>query len=422
MAIRVVGPDSPMPGAAATRRLWPYGDPGSEGGAPAAGLGLIRMRQQPFHLRPMAGTQGTPTGKFYRAPYRLSDGSSTLAEINGGNRGLGSVLAAPVGPAVPVTEMRGPREIPSGPHLKVGPLPPLPLGRFVDGGTIFTITPSMVAHAKGPGPCSTDPSQTCSGMPLPGPLGAAARIYSEVIVRIALLSDDKCNILAGMVSHAICRESYRGFGPWRITREAAENSGGELREGPLRIFPGMFSGKVPLFRFKHPNTGDQDWGIYCDVDAPDDAPRGAWKRMKFVVRKISKSWWSRMWDWIKEFVVKLIRFLGDFIRELVQGLCSQAQGLFNRVADAQDGKSTLSSDDTFTLQQAGLSPNQVNMLLSSNPEAAAISVAVQAATRSICKLVDDTGKPPPIPKPEGGGGGIIIAAGIGAGLLFLFLR
>jgi len=414
-----------MPGPS-PERLWPYGDPGSEGGAVVAGLGLKRVRRVPFGRRPLSGTVGSSTGNFYRDPRRISTHAGSSMGGQGGSSVEGRTLAGArfgalgvtTQPSVPVDAPKtfyAPRPIPEGDYLRVGFFPPLAKKRFVEGGRILTITKSMLAAALGNGPCRCegDPPDTrnceCGNVARPGDFGAAARLYSAVIGRVVELNEDRCNILGGMFGQVICRESYRGFGPWTVEDKAS------------RIHPAVLNGKVPLFRFKHPDTGDQDWGVYLTVDAPEDAPHGGWKAMHFHVRKISKSWWSRLWDWIKEFVVKVVRFLGELIRDLVQGLCAQAQQLFGRVANAQDGKETLSSTDTAMLQQGGLSPNQINMLVGASPEAAAVTLAVQTVSAKLCKILDDSDKPVP-PPAQPAGGGILIAAGIGAGLLFLFLR
>ena len=436
MAIRVGtqgrpgGRPFPAQARPASQRLWAYGDPSGSG----ADLGMIRINRQPFQLRGFAGVVGTGLGRLHSTPRRVSDnalrrvdnggfgvaglergalnhdGWDEIATLDRGNLGIEPIPmqtqqtlpGSQTGPGqqqtTTTTQMTvyARAQFTDGPQAKVGPFT-VPLAKLTEGNTFFVMTMDMVKRA------STD-GKVGPGYPaLPGELGAARRIYDSFFYRVSDLTSEKCQTLGTMFVGIPCKQSYKGLSS-PTSRPA--------------IFPPMFDGKVAIYRFKHPVTG-KDTGVFLNVVT--NASGNAVDRFEFIVRTLDKSWWAKLWDWIKELIVAVFNFVGDILRDLAKALCDAGKNFLSGLADVPDGKRQ--GGQWTDAEMKLLSDAQRMALASGNVYGAAAVTIGKIAAENLCKMFDEAPPPPPPPPPpESGGGGIVIAAVAGAALLFVFLR
>lgn len=337
-------------------------------------------------------------------------------------------LTPSVGPAYGGGQQAAlPAEFRAGGELvKIGPFR-TSLGRLTEGGEVMTITDRMLDNP------------------------AAFAIQQDAMVQVMQMSKGRC---AGFGAYMFPGQCW-GDAPYKGLR---------FTKG-YPLFPPILDGKLALWRYKHPVSG-KDFGIFMEVTEDEDV--GHYYR--FTTREIKKSWYERLWDFIKELVVDIIKFIGNAIRDIAQGiLCNGAKQLLGKLADVADKKQGLSSTiptyrvtftvggatqskdvladsegaaidqitDIFpnaviggaqktstTVQQAavsaGIGPAQLAMLVGGGLEAAAIGGIAFALTEKICPQAGPPLPPPPPSSKTGIVVGVAVAGGAAALLYYLF--
>ena len=404
----------PFVARAAGERLWAHGDPG----AGSSDLGMMRIRREPFQTRPFFGAVGTGLGRAFSTPRRISDNG--LRRVDNGSFGVAGLEDGALnhdnwdeiatldrggfGAPVPVQDSNAPTEaylkavLTDGPQAKVGPFR-VALRKLIDGANFFTMTPLQVMQATG-----------ADGRALPGDFGAAKRIWDAVADRIVNLSESRCAVIQNAF--------FTGCLPAGQSYKGVTIPGG-------RISPAVLDGKVPLFRFKHPETG-KDMGVYLTVETTTGSQGSTMvKYYRFHCRVIEKGFWASLWDWIKELVVDIIRFVGDVLRDLAKQLCSAAQQFLGGLAEVPDrarAGGQWTPQEIAVFDRAGVTMDQRRALAAGALSGVATVAIGQAVAKNLCAILDGSGNPPPLPQPASSGGGIVIAAAAGAALLFFFLR
>lgn len=147
----------------------------------------------------------------------------------------------------------------------------------------------------------------------------------------------------------------------------------------------LLSGEKPVAKFKHPKK-NEDWGVFCKIGDG---------KFTWTFKKVNKSWWGRLWDWLKSLVARLVDFIQDVFRALKAGVCMAAQTQLEKLAVSAEGKVKLPESEKLALSAAtGVPPQAIDQVASEPTSQLARDVGAKVIA-AFCK--PEPGPPSPGP-------------------------
>ncbi len=196
----------------------------------------------------------------------------------------------------------------------------------------------------------------------------------------------------------------------------------------------FLSGEKPIFKYKHPTTG-KDWVVkvkLVDQGVDSSMPQA---HFAFTFEQKGKSWWGKLWDWLKSIIVKVVNTVTDLLKSIIEGIlnkaCAIAQPVLKQVqAAAAKGSAIdlqITIDDNGVVHQAtsakagiwlnaktGMTMSQMNALLAAGTSSGVQSIGT-AIISGLCGA--DAPVTPPVETESSGLGTTIAVAAVGVGVV-----
>lgn len=179
------------------------------------------------------------------------------------------------------------------------------------------------------------------------------------------------------------------------------------------VAPEFITGKSPIFRYDHPTKkrsggSPEKWAVFMTIidessagSAYGQAAAGGpvnlrGSHYRFTFKKVTPSFWGRLWDWLKSIVIKLVETVVDLLKSLIESLikyaCSLAKPLLIEIQNSAKQKTALpaSTREKIAKSNIGISADTIDTLIAGGTVAGVREVG-NAVVGALCGVEEATG-------------------------------